>query len=103
MNTVEIAALAQKAEKLKDHIQALKSPKYDPDYCPEGEEGVPSMLSIYVYRQDVEECDDYSSPSVPIHELDGFMVKTISREAIIAELERQLEVLENKIKTEANA
>ena len=47
--------------------------------------------------------EDYTSPKIRIPELDEWILGVVSREAMIAELERQLEVLENKIKSEANA
>lgn len=105
MDTEEIIRLAKKAELIKGHIKALRAPKYNPVYMmvPKGDEDTPSMLGIYVYRQDMGDYEDYTNPKIRIPELDEWILGVVSREAMIAELERQLEVLENKIKSEANA
>lgn len=104
MNTEEIIRLAKKAESIKGHIKALRAPKYDPDFCvPEGCEGTPSMLGIHIYRQDMDDYEDYTQPTIHIPELDKWIMGVVSREAMIAELERQLEVFENEIKAKANA
>lgn len=61
------------------------------------------MLGIHIYRQDMDDYEDYTKPKIRIPELDEWIMGVVSREAMIAELERQLEVLENEIKAKANA
>jgi hypothetical protein len=103
MNTKTIAAYAAKANAIREHIEALKSFKYDQEFCPDDDKGELSMYDFTVYRQDMDKTDDYTHPTVRVPELEDWLKRTITRAAMVAELERQLEVMEQYIRAEITA